>query len=110
MARRIFIGNVRILDTKDPYHNKGVVLVKNYEYYYSRFRRIICFENGILVNNKSQALEDYDFLTQNNQSPERLLYMEENINSYLVSNKEFNKKIKVMKKVKKENEKRKKNR
>ena len=105
MARRIHIGNVRILDPTDPYHKEGIILIKDKEYYYSRFRNMICLDNGIQINNKGQALEDYSFLQEHNQSTENILYMEENLKSYVVSEKEFKEKIKIMKKNKKENEK-----
>ena len=49
------------------------------------------------MNNKREAIEDYDYLTQTNQSTENLLYMED-ISSYKVSDKDFKNKIKTMKK------------
>ena len=97
MSRVIHIGNVRVLDTTDPFHKEGIILKKDVEFYYTRFKKIVCLNNGIYMNNKREAIEDYDYLTQTNQSTENLLYMED-ISSYKVSDKDFKNKIKTMKK------------
>lgn len=95
--RKIHIGNVRILDENDPIRKEGIILVKDVEFYYTRLNKIVCLNNGAYVNNKREALDDYEFLVQTNQSPTGLLYMED-IDSYSVTDKDFKNRIKVMKK------------
>ena len=52
MSRVIHIGNVRVLDTTDPFHKEGIILKKDLEFYYTRFKKIVCLNNGIYMNNR----------------------------------------------------------
>lgn len=97
MSRIIHIGNIRVLDEKDPMFKEGIILKKDVEFYYTKFRKIVCIENGVYMNNKREALEDHEFLTQTNQRPNNLFYMED-VGAYKISNKDFKNKIKTMKK------------
>ena len=85
----VHVGNICLLNKDNPLE-KGTVLVKNVEFYYNMFRRIVTF-NNINVNTKEQALDDYDFLKSQNASTDGIKYMED-MYYYEVTPQEFSRK------------------